>query len=355
MTFPVSEAVATLLANILFDVVFPKGLVLALVAILLGVSVRRMSAGGRAAVWTATLVSLVALSLPVVPWFLHTGIPRIWDIELAAFPQGLFKQTVPGLTLGDEPASVAAWLGLVWVAGALMLLVRFGLSLARIAAITRRSRPLPSAGFERSVRAALAGCPRSASIRVRLTHELGVPVTWGLLQPVILLPVSARAWSVDLLRAVLRHEAAHVARRDYLALLVFHIARAVHWPNPLVWIVVRQARLDQERACDDAALDDGITPAEYARHLVTVARTALVPSTVSAALPMARKSVLRNRVRDIMRPDADRRPVNRRTVAVAFLVMTLVAAQLSLSNLWECPLANGAAQGEVSPPPPTGS
>lgn len=90
---------------------------------------------------------------------------------------------------------------------------------------------------------------------------------------------------------------------------------------------------------------------EYARHFVSEARTALVRSTVSAALPLARKSGRRDRVRDIMGLDADRRPATRRTLALAFVVMMLVAARLSLSNLWECPVANEATQGEVSPPP----
>lgn len=341
---------ATLLADVLFDVVVLRGLVFSLVAVLIGVGLRRRSAGGRSAVWTAALVGLVALSLTAVPMVLHAGIPQIWDVELAAFPRRLYRQHVPGLEAGDGPASIAAWLGILWALGAAALLVRFGVSLVRIAGITRRSRPLPSSGLERTVRATLRR-RRSGHVRVRLSGEIGVPVTWGVLRPVILLPPAAAGWSEDLLRSVLRHEAAHVARRDYLALVALQLARAVHWPNPLVWVLIRRARLDQERACDDAAIDDGITPATYARHLVTVARAALAPSVASAALPMTRRSVLRHRVRGIMRSEADRRPATRRTVMAAFVGMTLVLAQLSLSNLWKCPDASSGAPTAVSSTP----
>lgn len=355
MSIPVPESVATLLADILFSVVFLKGLVLAFAAVALGTGMRRASAAGRAAVWTAALFGLVALSGTAVPWFWKTGIPQVWTVELAQFPQQLYDRRLPGLTLGGVQAPVAAWLGLVWAAGAAVMMARFGAGLVRIAGITRRARAVRDTAIRATVSRALPAGRSRASLRVLLTDELRVPVTWGLLRPVILLPVAARGWSEDLLNAVLRHEAAHVARRDYLTLVALEAARALHWPNPLVWYLVRRARLDQERACDDAALGQGVTPVEYARHLVSVARTAIAPSASPAALAMIQRSLLRDRVRDVMRPDADRRPASRRTVATACAVVAVVAVQVSLSNLWACPTGDAAVAQDAASHPITNS
>lgn len=347
MQLPLPEPVATLLADILFNVVFLKGLALSVVAVLLGTGLARAPAAGRASVWTAALAGLLVLSGTVIPWMWKVGIPEIWEVGIVTFPQPLYKRMVPGVTLHGQPASVAAWLGVVWAAGAALLLVRFGLALVRIGGITRRSRPIRAAALDALVRGALSSSGPRASIRVRLTDELRVPVTWGLRRPVILLPAAALHWSEDALRAVLRHEAAHVARRDYLALVALELARALHWPNPLVWYLVWQAHRDQERACDAAAVALGMTPADYARHLVAVARSAIESPPTPAALSMVRRSVLGRRVQDVMRLDAGARRATRRTAVIIFLVMGLAALQLSVSNLWACPVTGGPLSGTV--------
>lgn len=347
MQLPLPEALATVLGDMLFNVVFMKGVVLAAIAVLLGAGLSRAPAAGRAAVWTAALTGLLVLSGTVIPWLWKVGVPPVWELGIVTFPQQLFRQMVPGVTLHGEPASVGAWLGLLWATGAVLLLARFGLALVRIGRITRRSRPIREGAFGRLVGSALSASPSRAPIRVRLTDELRVPVTWGLRRPVILLPVAALDWSEDVLRAVLRHEAAHVARRDYLALVALELARALHWPNPLVWYLVRQGRRDQERACDAAAVDHGMAPAEYARHLVAVARSAIGSRPAPAALSMVRRSALGDRVRDVMRLDAGRRRGTRRTAAIIFLVMGVAALQLSVSNLWACPVTENALSNTV--------
>ena len=76
-----------------------------------------------------------------------------------------------------------------------------------------------------------AGHPRP--VRLAITRELAVPVSWGLRRPVVLLPAAARRWDAERRRVVLRHELAHVRRGDYAGHLLIELACALHWPNPL--------------------------------------------------------------------------------------------------------------------------
>src|SRR5205085_1835260 len=54
-------------------------------------------------------------------------------------------------------------------------------------------------------------------------HGLAVPVTWGILVPVVLLPIEAEDWTLERRRTVLLHELAHVRRLDMLSQLAAHV------------------------------------------------------------------------------------------------------------------------------------
>ena len=82
----------------------------------------------------------------------------------------------------------------------------------------------------------------------------------------------ARDWDEPRLRAVLLHEAAHVARRDCLAKYVAQASRALLWWNPLAWMMAARLDHEQELACDDAVLSAGISADAYAKALLDVAR-----------------------------------------------------------------------------------
>ena len=97
-------------------------------------------------------------------------------------------------------------------------------------------------------------------------------VTWGAINPVILLPADADSWPAERVSVVLAHEMAHLARRDWLTQLAAEIVRAIHWFNPLFWLACARLRQESEHASDDIVLDLGFGRTSYAAHLVDLAR-----------------------------------------------------------------------------------
>ena len=135
-----------------------------------------------------------------------------------------------------------------------------------------------------------------------------MPLTWGIIQPQILIPADAETWPTDRQRAVLLHELAHVRRWDWLTQMVAHMCCAIFWFNPLVWVADRRMRLERERACDDHVLTNGCWATDYASHLLEIARISR-PSVFAAraAVAMAQPSWIENRLRVILATDRNRR------------------------------------------------
>ena len=82
-----------------------------------------------------------------------------------------------------------------------------------------------------------------------LRAGVDTPMTLGLLRPVIVLPPEVPEADLPL---ILRHELCHIRRRDLWYKGLMLLANAVHWFNPLVWLLRRQGETDLELTCDDA-------------------------------------------------------------------------------------------------------
>ena len=108
-------------------------------------------------------------------------------------------------------------------------------------------------------------------------EAISTPAVTGLLRPRLLLP--HEHYDVQELRYILRHELCHLKRRDMLLKLVLLAANAMHWFNPVVYLMLRQADEDIELACDSAATD-GLERAERAAYSRTL--LAAVQSNVRA-------------------------------------------------------------------------
>jgi hypothetical protein len=156
-------------------------------------------------------------------------------------------------------------------------------------------------------------------------------MTWGIRQPVVLLPIESRSWSAQRRHAVLAHELAHVKRGDCLAQLLGQAARALHWFNPLAWLAWRRLLAESERACDDLVLAQGAKASDYAEHLLGVVAGAKGDALFSsAAIAMARPSQLQGRLLAILDEKQNRQRLTRLVATAATIVLLTAVATLSV-------------------------
>ena len=112
------------------------------------------------------------------------------------------------------------------------------------------------------------------NVQVLMSFSCRVPFTYGTLNPVILLPSGATSWPEERLRSVLIHELAHVIRFDSLTQQFGRSVHAFFWFIPVVWIAYRHLRFEQEKSCDEYAVNEGIEAARYVRHILNLVRFA---------------------------------------------------------------------------------
>lgn len=164
-------------------------------------------------------------------------------------------------------------------------------------------------------------------VRLLRSTEVGIPMTWGTVAPIILLPAGAESWSDERRRVVLMHEMAHVVRCDFLTQFAAGIACAVYWFHPLVWYASRRLRVEREIACDDRVLSAGTGPGSYVTHLLEVAHACRRPRTsAAAAISMARPSQLEGRMLAAFDSARSRRVIGRTAVALAALGTLIVVS-----------------------------
>jgi VWFA-related protein len=159
-----------------------------------------------------------------------------------------------------------------------------------------------------------------------MSHAVRVPVVHGFRRPAIVLPTSAAQWPQDRCRAFLLHELAHVRRQDWPMQMLGHLARALYWPHPLAWWLVRRLRAEAERASDDCVLLAGIAAPDYADHLLQAARDLGRAPQQEAVLAVVERSRFEDRLLALLDPQVCRRALDRRLFGFAAVTALTVIA-----------------------------
>ena len=190
-------------------------------------------------------------------------------------PQPAAEQ--PAAAAGSElkaKISTAELLAIIWAAGAVVYL---GVQFACYAKFLRHVRRWASPPKNEATRRIFESCTRKmcAGVRLSLAVCSGIesPMVTGFFQTVLLLP--REDYSEQELEMIIRHELVHYKRHDIAYKMLLMFAVAVHWFNPLVWIMAQEANKDLELACDEAATAgmNGDERAEYGRALISAAAT----------------------------------------------------------------------------------
>jgi beta-lactamase regulating signal transducer with metallopeptidase domain/predicted metallopeptidase len=227
---------------------------------------------------------------------------------------------------------------IVWLTGALIVLVRLAAGMFRVRRIVRRSQFVIDYPWGAMVRKLAGQLHIPDHVALLRSQYVGMPLTWGIWNPVILFPEEADQWSAEWRRIVLLHELAHIKRRDCLTQLLAQVVCAIYWFNPLVWLAARRLRVEREIACDDHVLQAGTRASDYARYLLDLAGVmnangspAGLPSPAAAGIAC---SQLESRVRSILDPAIKRKSLSRRARSIIFAIALCLLIPLATLQPW---------------------
>jgi len=276
--------------------------------------------------WTTVSVTLDALPVAMPETLGPNGNPAT-DASTGPLLEPLrsSQPSDPGMPTAVRAASHAAvnWLAVAtavyaFVAGLLLLRLAVGIYLTW--RLVRAARPMSE--------------PWTADWSVRVSNVIAGPVTFG---STILLPPQCSDWDVVKRQAVLAHEGAHVANRDFYVLLLASLNRAVFWFNPFAWWqLIRLAELAEiiSDATALEALEDRLSYAEILLDLVQHGRPA------PAGLEMARACTVRARVERILAATAEpARPGWRKRIGTLVAILPVIVVSAGSITYTTRPLA----------------
>lgn len=250
-----------------------------------------------------------------------------------------------------DRSSFAPVLLLVWLAGFLVVGTRLVLGLVCISALRRGARPLLDPSLLVRTHGIAAELGVSRPVLLLEGDAAAMPITFGVLRPTLLLPSSARSWPAARQNVVLRHELAHVRRRDSLSQLVAELGCALYWFNPLMWYAAHRLCAEREHACDDVVLQSGSRASEYAAELLGIASSLHLRRTDAvAAIAMARRSHLRTRVVSLFDGRVRRERASTRLLVPAWIGAFLLVTPLSSLTLELSAPAPATARADAEAP-----
>lgn len=290
----------------------------------------------RLTAWTIVLAAslMMPVAIPLMPRFSVT-VPRLPGHQRsrpAIAPLALPLQ-VRNTHFADSPgeANRPAWTDLAagtWLIVALAMLFRLAIGLRLSARMVRGSRLVEDG--------------------VRESDWVRVPVTVGIIRPVIVLPADWREWPASKLNAVLAHERGHVSRRDPLRQFAASIYRSAAWFHPLSWWLRDRLAELAEEASDDVAIAASEDREKYAEMLLSfIERTPQRVEWEGVTMANRRTRMLRiDRVLDHTRRLS--RPSSRAAAALVVAALPLIYVSTATQPvLAQDPAATPAPQDAI--------
>jgi beta-lactamase regulating signal transducer with metallopeptidase domain len=225
-----------------------------------------MPASWRCALWLLVAVRLMVPMLPGSSWSVFNLLQPHEAMPVLSHPVGHTTVTVrygPISSDREQPTVQtlprihrSGWMltgTAIWLLGIFILLGRQIVNEWR-GAMMEQNMPRIT---ETRVLEMVERCRQKMNLwrRVRAVSSTIVrtPAICGFWRATLILPAENQL-SADELEMVIFHELAHVRRFDLQIDRLLSILRAVHWFNPISWLLLRYWRSEREMACDETVL-----------------------------------------------------------------------------------------------------
>jgi len=290
---------------------------------------RSRSATTRYRIWLIAFVAVAALPLlgalsqrlrlPGPPAPFPAG-----NISVIAIPIGVPQAARPAFSW---PSIIWPALFVSWAAGVMISLFRLGNSFWKLHLIQSRARAVTLKDLDCSYSDLLQS--DAGGVSIALSDGVQSPGLAGLFRPVILLPADILSWtSREQRTAILRHEFAHLKRRDHIVSRFQSALRSLLFFHPLLRYADHQLSLEREIACDERVLDLGAEPKAYAQAILKAAERSFLTDVVHQAASFNSRRTLERRIEMIMKTNRTRRPLRQWPFLLAPAILIGVSAWL---------------------------
>jgi beta-lactamase regulating signal transducer with metallopeptidase domain len=316
---------------------------------------RSASAAQRCAVWLAAFFVLLLLpvtllwqplwSIALMEPTAEVQLPEL-STEILQLSSNLTVPTaLPEAQSWLPGLSATQWIALVWLAGFVGLLAQRMIGSLQLRRLRSHSHPVQDEHALALTARVAADLGVERGISLRMAPSVTVPLTWGSISPVLLLPAEALEWDNARLEAALRHEMGHIRHCDALTRLVTTFITALYWPNVLVWLAAKAWRTAQEQAADDLVISAGAVAENYALQLLDAARSVQAAGGLRApAMAMAQPSTLETRLSAIMDDSRNRCSYSMRGALTGFVAAAATLVLCATAQL------RGADEKPMAPP-----
>ncbi|MDP4178839.1 MAG: M56 family metallopeptidase [Bacillota bacterium] len=178
------------------------------------------------------------------------------------------------------------------------------------------------------------GCRKSLNIKQRVkiidSNVVKSPTLLGVIKPKILIPHNViKQFTEEEMKYIFIHEFIHLKRKDILLNWINTFVLAIHWFNPVVWLIFMRIKKECEISCDEMTLKQ-INRDEYNRYRETLIKLAGIFSKGSLminSVAIVNKSEIKRRI--IMISQYKKKPLI--WTIIAMMVVSLAACS-SLTN-----------------------
>jgi len=214
------------------------------------------------------LIGIIKLLIP--PFFAVTFLEKSFSgsavlAELGSFILPRVANSAEELTRSQPELTMQSFWMIGWLTILIIILSFTAVRICRLRKLFVHAEPVDVTSYVVNKNKSIT------YLKSGLNHS---PLVYGFFLHNIILPQCWDRWSDDCKRSVLAHETAHIKHGDHWINLMQAVVQAIHFFNPLIWLLNRKLDKYCEMVCDDAAVKTaGLTSTSYSNHLLSVAKT----------------------------------------------------------------------------------